>query len=47
MDYFCAKFGDFCLSRFSFIVQTDRHIDEDIHRESHSQRRNDRYRRRQ
>jgi len=24
MDYLCAKFGDFTLSRFGFIVQTDR-----------------------
>jgi len=25
MDYPCAKFGDFVLSRSSFIVQSDRH----------------------
>jgi len=24
MDYPCAKFGDFCFSRFDFIVRTDR-----------------------
>jgi len=27
MDYLCAKFGDFSLSRFGFIVQTDRQTD--------------------
>jgi len=29
MDYYCAKFGDFCLSRFGFIVRTDRHTQTD------------------
>jgi len=27
MDYPCAKFGDFGLSRFGFIVRTDRQTD--------------------
>ena len=27
MDYLYAKFGDFGLSRFGFIVRTDRHTD--------------------
>jgi len=29
MDYLYAKFGDFCFSRFDFIVQTDRITDAD------------------
>jgi len=33
MDYHCAKFGDFVLSRFGFIVRTDRHT----HRQTESQ----------
>jgi len=27
MDYLCAKFGDFSLSRFDFIVRTGRQRD--------------------
>ena len=27
MDYPCAKFGDFGLSRFGFIVRKNRHTD--------------------
>jgi len=30
MDYPCAKFGDFCLSSFDFIVRTDRQNTEAI-----------------
>ena len=33
MDYPCAKFGDFGLSRFDFFnVRTDRQTDRQIHR---------------
>jgi len=32
MDYPCAKFGDFGLSRFGFIVRTDRQTDRHNHR---------------
>ena len=35
LDYLCAKFGDFSLSHFGFIVRTDRQT----HRQTESQRR--------
>jgi len=36
MEYFCAKFGDFGLSRFGFVVRTDRQTDRQT--ESHTER---------
>ena len=32
MDYACVKSGDFGLSRFGFIVQTDRQTDRQNHK---------------
>ena len=39
MDHPCTKFGDFGLSQFGFIVQTDRQTDKqsESHRESQRQ----------
>jgi len=35
MDYLCAKFNNFSLSRFGYIVQTE----SQTHRQNHTQRR--------
>ena len=44
MDHPCAKFGDFSLSRFVFIVRTDRQRDTHTHTHTHTQRERERER---